>query len=156
MNIVAWFVLKCFLQNANSPAIDVLCTGKKDTTFNTTWFNRMKTKETHSFLGTAEWMLPYEIRNAAVRNINKLAIIFSSPGLFQVVCWDRCASLDTRPATEHVQTRVVGFLNLSSMVTTWISAGQTKNTYEAAEYVSSIQESCVTGGGGCCQSLLQK
>ncbi len=41
------------------------------------------------------------------------------------------------------------------MVTTWISAGQTKNTY-AAEYVSSIQESCVTGGGGRCQSLLQK
>jgi hypothetical protein len=81
------------------------------------------------FLAAAEWTLPYEIRNAAVRNINKLAIIFSSPGLFQLVCWDRCANLDTRPATEHVQTRVVGFLNLSSMVTTWISAGQTKNTY---------------------------
>ena len=83
------------------------------------------------FLAAAEGTLSDEesTRNAAVRNINKLAIILSSLIILSPsswICWDRCASLDTPSATEHVQTGVVGFLNLSSMVTTWIITGQTK------------------------------
>lgn len=63
--------------------------------------------------------LPDEgIASSAARNINKLAIIFFSGffNLFFFLCRyeDRCVSLEGPPATEHVQTAVLCFLNLLS------------------------------------------
>lgn len=84
--------------------------------------------------------LPDEgIASSAARNINKLAIIFFSGffNLFFFLCRyeDRCVSLEGSPATEHVQTAVLCFLNLFSALPALVDKQKRKKATKKEKHV---------------------